>query len=437
MKSEWTDKMRDALGEYSEAEPEGLWEGISEGLAGRQAVRNRRMLWSVTGAAAAAVAVFFLLLDVSEDRAAISPEAGAAESLVVEEPAVAVSVPEEEPVSILLSDAVVNNQKKPIRRDATSEPLPDAGNHPEEITASSEEEMTVSDDIPVESGPTSGKVTDKGIGESDESDKGAVTMGWTVADEEPQRRNRGRISLSLSGANMFRNSASGSSSESVLSGYTDTEVTVSDNAAFSSLSRKNHEMRADDTKVYVRSDDVTYSRDAINTTTPAVVSSEHRQPVRVGVNAVWQFHRRIRLESGLTYAWLKSDFKLSDGSAVRQTLHYLGLPLGVNFTLWGNDRWDVYLSAGGLMEKCIAGKRTTDGSLRSGGTRSSESVMDGPLQWSLNGGAGVQVSLGKVFGFYVEPGVAYYFDNGSSVMSFYKENLWSLNLRFGFRFTFR
>jgi len=446
MKNEWTDKMRDALGEYSEAEPEGLWEGISEGLAARRTVRNRRMLWSVTGAAAAAVAAVILLLDVSDNQTAISPEAGVAESLIVEELPVAVSAPEDGSVSILLSDAVVTNLNKPIRQSATSEPLPDSGNAPAEMAASSEEEMTVSDDIPPETGPASWEATDKGTddtrkrseeSDSGESGKGAITMGWTVADEEPQSRNRGRISLSLSGADIFRNSASGGSSESVLPGFTDSERTVSDYAAFSSLSRNDSDHEAYDTKVYILSDDVTYSREAINTTTPAVVSSEHRQPVRVGVNAAWQFHRRFRLETGITYSRLKSEFSLSDGSAVRQTLHYLGLPLGVNFTLWGNDRWDVYLSAGGLMEKCVAGNTTTDLNLRSGGGQSSGNVMEDRLQWSLNGGAGVQVSFGKVFGIYVEPGTARYFDNGSSVENFYKENPWSFNLRFGFRFTFR
>ena len=48
----------------------------------------------------------------------------------------------------------------------------------------------------------------------------------------------------------------------------------------------------------------------------------------------------------------------------------------------------------------------------------------------------MQLNLSSVVGLYVEPGVSYYFDNGSSVSNIYKEKPLNFNLEFGLRFSF-
>lgn len=47
----------------------------------------------------------------------------------------------------------------------------------------------------------------------------------------------------------------------------------------------------------------------------------------------------------------------------------------------------------------------------------------------------MQFNLSSVVGLYVEPGVSYYFDNGSSVSNIYKEKPLNFNLEFGLRFS--
>ena len=57
-----------------------------------------------------------------------------------------------------------------------------------------------------------------------------------------------------------------------------------------------------------------------------------------------------------------------------------------------------------------------------------------PLQWSVNASAGVQFRLTKFMGVYAEPGIAYYFDDGSEIKTIYKEKPVNFNLNLGVRF---
>ena len=55
------------------------------------------------------------------------------------------------------------------------------------------------------------------------------------------------------------------------------------------------------------------------------------------------------------------------------------------------------------------------------------------LQFSVQGGVGVQYDVLPQLGIYVEPGVKYYFDNGSRLRNFFKDKPTSLNLQLGLR----
>lgn len=60
-----------------------------------------------------------------------------------------------------------------------------------------------------------------------------------------------------------------------------------------------------------------------------------------------------------------------------------------------------------------------------------------PLQWSVSAAAGVQVNFTKNIGLYAEPGVAYYFDDGSEVETIRKEHPFNFNLQVGLRFSIK
>lgn len=165
----------------------------------------------------------------------------------------------------------------------------------------------------------------------------------------------------------------------------------------------------------------------------------HHQPIRVGVSLRYALSDRWAVESGLQYANLRSDS--SSGYAAnyyedRMSLHYIGLPLSAVFTMWESRRLKIYLSAGGLVEKCVAGSLRTDyviGGERERGERVDAMVDE--LQFSVNAGAGLQLNLSPTVGIYAEPGVGYWFDNGSAIETIYRTRPLNFNLNLGVRFT--
>mgnify|MGYP000706583756 CR=1 FL=1 len=92
-------------------------------------------------------------------------------------------------------------------------------------------------------------------------------------------------------------------------------------------------------------------------------------PISFGFTVRKDLSRRIAVESGLMYTYLSTTFKRGGDcpSEVKSSLHYLGIPLNLVVYVWKNQRWNVYLSGGFMMEKglqavysgYIAGNGTT------------------------------------------------------------------------------
>ena len=64
----------------------------------------------------------------------------------------------------------------------------------------------------------------------------------------------------------------------------------------------------------------------------------------------------------------------------------------------------------------------------------SEDVNPDKLQWSINANLGVQYNISNLLGIYLEPGVGYYFDDGSDVLTIYKEKKCNFDFQLGVRF---
>lgn len=58
------------------------------------------------------------------------------------------------------------------------------------------------------------------------------------------------------------------------------------------------------------------------------------------------------------------------------------------------------------------------------------------MQWSVNAAAGIQLNIVNSLSLYAEPGISYYFNDGSAIQTIYKEKPLNFNLNFGIRFTF-
>ena len=159
----------------------------------------------------------------------------------------------------------------------------------------------------------------------------------------------------------------------------------------------------------------------------------HHQPIRLGLSLRYRLNDKWSVESGLTYTLHRSDINwsiINDLANTEQTLSYVGIPVNANYLLWRSRYVNFYVSAGGMIEKMVEGRWNTiyRGSIQK------EYVSIHPLQFSVNGGIGAEFNLTNQFSIYAEPGMGYYFDNGSDIPTYYQDTPFSFNLNIGIRF---
>ena len=154
----------------------------------------------------------------------------------------------------------------------------------------------------------------------------------------------------------------------------------------------------------------------------------HHAPYSLGMSVSVPLTDRLALTSGIVYTRLKSDFSSGNGNR-EQTLHYLGIPLGVTYSVW---QWRfVNLYAIGGMQADFNIKATLKEP-----TRASDINIDKDrVQFSGMLGPGLQFNVTRDFGIYVEPTARYYFNNGSTIENYFKDKPWNINLNAGLRLT--
>lgn len=166
----------------------------------------------------------------------------------------------------------------------------------------------------------------------------------------------------------------------------------------------------------------------------------HRLPVHAGASIAYRINDRVSVETGIAYSYLSADIHEGSDSyyfAGEQSLHYVGIPVGVRVRAMSWKNFDIYVGAGFEADKCVSGTikkaYVINGQTRDDGH---ESISIRPLQWSVNAGAGVQYNFSSMVGIYAEPGLSYSFDNGSNIETIYSEKPLNFNLNIGLRVSF-
>jgi len=167
---------------------------------------------------------------------------------------------------------------------------------------------------------------------------------------------------------------------------------------------------------------------------------KHRQPIKVGVSVSYHLSDRWSVGTGLTYSYLSSDLTSGTDNShytTHQKLQYVGIPLNLSYVFYQHKRWSVYGTTGGMVEKCVKGKSTTDFTVNGKEeTPRNDDVEEKKLQYSVNAAVGVQAKIANHVGFYLEPGLSYHFDNHSNVTNIYKDTPLNFSLGMGFRYSF-
>ena len=153
-------------------------------------------------------------------------------------------------------------------------------------------------------------------------------------------------------------------------------------------------------------------------------SFRHHQPLSFGLSVRKEFAHGLSLESGVNYTLLRSDVTVKYSSEdVSQKLHFIGIPLRMNWQFLERGRFSLYIGAGGMVEKCVSAKF---------GSKS----MDEPgVQWSALAAVGAQYRLGGMVGLYFEPEGSYYFTE-TNLKTARTDSPLTLTLRLGVRLSF-
>lgn len=163
-------------------------------------------------------------------------------------------------------------------------------------------------------------------------------------------------------------------------------------------------------------------------------------PFTLGAGVRWQLTPRFAIGTGLDYSLLTRTFSgtfTPAGSAstvqtdFRNTMHYLGIPLNIFFSIVNSRNIDFYVYGGGEIEYCVANRfyiNQATGSIPLSVTQK----VDAP-QFSAKVGVGVQFRLTDFLGLYLDPGVGYYFYSGQP-KSIRTEQPLMFNFNAGLRF---
>lgn len=160
-------------------------------------------------------------------------------------------------------------------------------------------------------------------------------------------------------------------------------------------------------------------------------TTKHNMPVSFGATVSYALNDRLAFTSGLVYTLATSSFEhgtSSNASKDEQTLHYVGIPLTASYTIWSNSWLKTYVNAGGQADFNVSAKVETEGH--------TTNIDKDRAQLSVGAAAGVQLNVIKQMGVYVEPGMRYYFDNGSNVQTVFKEHPCNFSLQMGLRWNF-
>ncbi len=146
-------------------------------------------------------------------------------------------------------------------------------------------------------------------------------------------------------------------------------------------------------------------------------TSRYGLPVSVGAGVKIDFTPKWSLSVGLNYTLLTRTFNgtythVSETGAIdnlvtsdiRNSQHYIGIPVNAYYNIVSGRRINFYAYAGGAVEKCVYDKyRVVTNSI----------VHKEPskgVQLSANIGFGAEFMLGEHFGLYIDPSLRYYFD---------------------------
>lgn len=449
-KEQWIDKLHVRMAEYEEPAPEGLWDDIESALQ-QPAVRRRARTVALRRWAAAAVAALLLggvgvvyfsgsESSVSTTMESVSDERGLAEDSQHQ----AEETQHQAEESRYLSKISHSEYKGTATHSRSSVPSSNTSLPPADIPLPPADTLSSPADNSLPLADNSIPPTDNSLSSEDASvhtqHPSPITQHPSPNTPHPtfnpqispSKSQSSKLSVGLLASNLWAGDMGGSTSSQPVG------MAMAAPAAF--FNGSNDEFIKNIGTNFKSFNDIAsslggnYRLEKANGSSYLMALPEydekvsHSMPFTVGVSLNYSLSERWALISGLVYSRLASEFTRHIGYTVltdKQTLHYIGLPLKASYRLWGNRQLATYVQAGGQLDVNVGARLNSEGLERN--------IPKDRLQFSLLGNVGIEYHFLPSLGVYLEPGLRYYFNNGSSVENIFKETPLNYDLQFGFR----
>ena len=368
--NEWDLQMRSILESGQEEVPAHIWDGVSSGLDALARRRKAVVFFrrAAIGLSAAAALAFGLFLNHSSEDVNV----GAVAEIINPVDEAAVSVVDQEAGT----EALTAMAPEPVIKPKFRGILPSASKATTEVPSTTDN--TASPSAQDHTARSSSQETDATAVEKTGTEKkeSADTDNWIEEDKEIKSR---------------KNSAS-----LVLSGVAGTN-SAQNRTATAAIRRPTLSAAP--------------AKTAVTQTEPGDIYSI---PLSFGVGTKIDFNSKWSLGVGVNYTLLNRKFfgdytrveedriVESIKSDIRNTQHYIGIPINAYYNIVENRFVNFYAYAGGTVEKCVSDEYR----VISKDILHKESVKG--VQASANLGIGVEFMLGKHIGLYVDPSARYY-----------------------------
>ena len=384
-------EIRSMLENAREDVPEGLWQGIESRLPAPAKARPAAIWWkiaSATGAVAAAVAltVFFSTRPVVQNPVDIIPSQDSGLSQLMETPL----APE------------TGNMK----------PLSIGQAFGESVSETDGEDVTETAGESVVEKSTAGD-TAAGTAGKEETAPAAGTEETAVADEAAVREETA-VREENTAENWIRKYESADFDErgEELQGSRKEKRGVVLSAYADALSNSNTAKASDINML---------KRPAVPQATTIEETGESRYaiPVAAGIGLRFDVSKRFSIGTGVSWSYLTRSFSGqfneldAEGAIISQTgytnirnsQHYIGIPLNLYVDIIRKDFIDFYAYASGSANYCLSNRYQMDKS-------KSYSPEGSNWQFSAGIGMGVEFIAAKKVGFYIDPSLNYWFTAG-------------------------
>ena len=418
MMEDWTDIIGEELGNISEPLPADDWSVLQQKYAAARKRKKAAAFAWAGGITSVAAAIALVLMLVRPDSSAVMPDSspvipgltGDRNDFVAE------TLPTIDTV-LNLAPSVQKKVSAPVdvvRK--TAEDVLVAENHTEEISSENTEEI-----FDVIRDTTSLK--DKLLADASTSDKKDSSeesytepggrFGFDDFPDDTPRRKRRPMSIGISGS-------------------------TSDSPIFKVYDSFDPQMPEENQPPYT--DDVPTPEDTLGTGEPQPAmtmmrarsgysdSYQHEIPVSVGLSARFFLTDRLSINTGLNYTRYKSlrtrwHAATYDQQKDWQYVHYLGVPVRIDYNAVNRKHFNLYFGAGLQMDKCVYA------------TVGDERLHEKQILFGLNGAMGLQVNIVPMVGLYFEPEVSYALNKGS-IETFRSDEPFVVTVRGGLRFNF-